>query len=447
MEILNLVREFLYSSKHDTNKQSLRTGLYWGIGFIGVFGIIDPFMMPSNHYIPWVIRYIFIIPLAASNIALSFIKGAEKYTNLMLIGSLYWGFLGILTMIYFTKPSDPAYYAYYAGLVQVYLWSSFMFRLSFKATVFFSVSVSIGYNLVAIFRQEMLSYGFESTQFAWFIGNNFFLNTTAILAIVGAYYMDNYKAKIEKSTQELKKEREELKIAKEKAEESNHLKTTFLANMSHEVRTPLNGIMSSISLLEDYDISVEDRKAFIDLLKKSCKRLLSTMTDIMEISKIETDQVTAEKVQFDLNILFVELFNDYKNFSNKNIQLNYTESIENLNILSDYDKLTIIMKQLIENAFKFTNEGAIEFGFKIENDNILVFVKDTGVGIPQHKQKIIFDVFVQADMDYNRSHEGTGLGLSISKAYIELMGGKIWVESTVGEGSTFYFTIPYVQAG
>lgn len=247
---------------------------------------------------------------------------------------------------------------------------------------------------------------------------------------------------------EKKQVMEELTKAKIKAEESDKLKSAFLANMSHEIRTPMNGIIGFLDLLREPDLSEESKNKYIDLVNRGGERLLNTINDIIEISKIEAGQM---KVQFSKVNIFDVMEYHYHFFEQQvdkqNVELRIGKSIYGYEevIITDKNKLEGILTNLLRNAIKFTKEGFIEFGNYIDDGNLVFYVSDTGIGIPEEKLDKIFDRFVQGDLyTYERPYEGSGLGLSIVKAYSGLMKGKVWVESEEGKGSTFYFSIPYV---
>ena len=242
----------------------------------------------------------------------------------------------------------------------------------------------------------------------------------------------------------------ELVKAKEKAEESDRLKSAFLANMSHEIRTPMNGILGFTSLLKEPGLTGEDQKRFIEIIEKSGNRMLSTVNDIIDISKIEAGQVDVILSEINLNKQMDELLEFFlPEARKKNIQLSVTNRVpeQQANFISDKEKLNSILTNFIKNAIKFTHSGSIEFGYSILEKNkqneLKFFVKDSGIGIPKERLNAIFNRFEQADIEDRQVFEGSGLGLAISKAYVEMLGGKIWVESELGVGSQFYFTIPY----
>lgn len=238
----------------------------------------------------------------------------------------------------------------------------------------------------------------------------------------------------------------ELMAAKIKAEESDHLKTVFLQNISHEIRTPMNGILGFIDLLDNHDLMETDRKKYLDIVKKSGNRLLNTINDVIEISKIESNQIILHKSEVYLEQFMSGLLRFFSNqAAEKNLALTLDNNLTDNSVLIETDKslLEKIFINLIKNAIKFTTTGSINLGYKIKKDMLEFYVKDTGCGIPANRQNAIYDRFVQSDLDITRSHEGSGIGLAISKAYVEMLGGNIWVESEVNKGSTFYFTIPF----
>jgi PAS domain S-box-containing protein len=242
---------------------------------------------------------------------------------------------------------------------------------------------------------------------------------------------------------------QKLITAKEKAEVNDRLKSAFLANMSHEIRTPMNGIIGFLDLLKEPDLSEENKAVYINIVTQSGHRLLDTINDIIEISRIEAGEVSVTMSEVNCS----ELLGYYHGFFRQQADqkgLNYTISNQLpggiRSFQTDRNKLECIITNLIKNAIKFTHSGSVEFGCSMEGDNLLFHIKDTGVGIPEDRIEAIFDRFVQADISSSRMHEGSGLGLSIVKAYIEILNGKMMVESEPGKGSTFSFSIPFIQS-
>lgn len=243
-----------------------------------------------------------------------------------------------------------------------------------------------------------------------------------------------------------KKNEEELIRAKVKAEESDKLKTAFLHNISHEIRTPMNAIVGFSTLLGDPEVDERSRKSYIDIIMQSSNHLLSIITDIVDISNIEANLIKTVKNEINVNKTLKYLFNQFITKTNeKQIKLVCEAGLSDPEalILTDRTKLTQILSNLINNALKFTDKGIIKIEYRLKENFLEFCVSDTGIGIsPVHHERI-FDRFYQVQSNVSRLYEGTGLGLAISKAYVELLGGKIWLSSEPGNGTKFFFTIPY----
>lgn len=239
------------------------------------------------------------------------------------------------------------------------------------------------------------------------------------------------------------KARDEIIQAKDKAVEADQLKSLFLANMSHEIRTPMNAIIGFTNMLREDDLSSEDRNSFIDVIQSNGNSLMTLIDSIVDFSKLETEQMTVSIGEFNFKPLFDSaseyaekmLISDQKQSEVKLIRT--TPDEPNIRIKSDRHRLNQVINHLISNAIKFTDQGEIEIGYKKENDKFLIFVRDTGTGIPKNKQKTIFERFAKVNSDKNRLYGGTGIGLTISRGLMKLMGGRIYVESAPGQGSTF----------
>lgn len=234
----------------------------------------------------------------------------------------------------------------------------------------------------------------------------------------------------------------ELIEARNKAVESDKLKSAFLANMSHEIRTPMNGILGFLDLLQDASLPQCEKEQFMDIMRLSGDRLLNTINDIIELSKIESDEMSTIYSEQNLNHCLMHLYEFFSVETNKKgIEL----SIEKVDVVvkTDFSKLDSILTNLIKNAIKFTDKGSITVNCQQINNKLQFSVKDTGIGIASNKLKMIFGRFSQADNTLSRGYEGSGLGLSICKGYTNVLGGDIWVDSVLGKGSTFYFTIDY----
>jgi PAS domain S-box-containing protein len=244
---------------------------------------------------------------------------------------------------------------------------------------------------------------------------------------------------------EQKRIQKELLIAKEKAEESDRLKSAFLANMSHEIRTPMNSIVGFASLLKGKIPDEERKEKYLEIITSNADHLLRLINDIIDISKIESGDIDLHLETVDIQKLFEELLKMF--FDRKpGVEIRFlTVSVPN--ILCDRVKLSQVLTNLLGNAIKFTNQGYVEYSVKLEGNSLVFRVEDTGSGVLEEMKELIFDRFAQGDNSASMSRGGTGLGLAIAKAYVEKMGGTIWVDSLPGKGSTFYFSIPYLPAG
>jgi len=256
---------------------------------------------------------------------------------------------------------------------------------------------------------------------------------------------------IKQDITEQKQMLEDLVKAREKAEESDRLKTAFLHNVSHEIRTPMNGILGFADLLKEPGLSSADRQEYIQNIEKSGARMLNIINQIVDFSRIEAGIEDVTLRETDINLIFEQVYNTFKpEVEAKGLQLSFLSGLSSAEALqiTDAAKLHAILAKLVRNAIKYTKQGSVEMGCKIADIHQKLFlqfyVKDTGIGIPKERQEAIFDRFVQADIEDKMAWQGAGLGLSISKAYVEMLGGKIWVESIEGNGSVFSFTLPYV---
>ena len=273
-----------------------------------------------------------------------------------------------------------------------------------------------------------------------------FWESVVISAILnGEGVITNFVA-VKEDITERKKMLEELIVAKEKAEESDRLKSAFLANISHEIRTPMNGILGFSELLKEPHLSGEEMSEFIELIQKSGHRMLNLINDLIDISCIDAEETKVEIREIPLNDLMRDIHTFFKpDARSKELRLTFTTGLSDNESLikTDSGKLTRVLTNLINNALKFTMKGGVDFGYSRKENTLEFYVIDSGIGIPVEMQDKVFDRFHQVDNSLTRGYEGAGLGLSISKALIKILGGTIHVESIDGAGTTFSFTIPY----
>ena len=235
-----------------------------------------------------------------------------------------------------------------------------------------------------------------------------------------------------------------IRKAEKKARESDFLKTAFLQNISHEIRTPMNAIVGFSDLLQEDNVSREKQEKYLKILANSSDQLLKVVNDVLDVSMIETDNVKVNLTDFSLRELFSQIQSNHTTIAKESVPIKYKNTLFENDYLVYSDKIRIeqVLDNLISNAIKFTFEGAISFGCEIKEDKLLFFVKDSGIGIDSENQEKIFDRFHRAEVETTKTIGGTGLGLAICKGNVDLLGGEIWVDSELGKGSEFYFTIP-----
>ncbi|MFY9153273.1 MAG: ATP-binding protein [Prolixibacteraceae bacterium] len=250
---------------------------------------------------------------------------------------------------------------------------------------------------------------------------------------------------IEAQNEKLNQVNAELILSKEKAEESDRLKTVFLSNMSHEIRTPMNGILGFLEMLKDVELTGEQKERYFEVIEQSGQRMLDLLNDLIDISRIEAGEVKACFSDCNINERIDYVRNFFKPaVERKGMQflikksLPYHESV----LKTDAMKVQTILTSLMKNAIKFSHQGLIELGYEKKEEFVEFYVRDTGIGISSDQHETIFERFRQVNESYSREYDGAGLGLAIAKSYVEILGGKLWVESEVGKGSTFFFTIP-----
>jgi len=432
----------------------------------GVFGYLDWMVIAEHAQLFNIIRYGIVIPLFSFVFIFSFSKYFIRYWQKLLFVSFIVGGAGISIMT-FVAPDN---YSYYAGMMLIFSAGYFFIKLRFFMATLAGWLTLIVFNIGA--------FAFSGHETNMIISNNFFFASANLIGMFAAYNIEFYTRKdfflnlqldkrnidIAEANKNLESKVAERTVqlvqAKEHAEESDRLKSAFLANMSHEIRTPMNGILGFAELLKNPSLSGLEQQEHIEIIKLSSDRMLNIINDIVDISKIEAGLIVVNTTETDINEQTAFIYTFFKpQAQSKNLSFTYKNGLlaNGAFVITDREKLLAVLTNMVKNAIKFTDSGSIEFGYTVESmaskTNFLAhdplplhlqfYIKDTGIGIPADRQKAIFDRFVQADISDSRAFQGAGLGLSISKAYIEMLGGEIWVESEEGIGSTFYFSIPY----
>lgn len=415
----------------------------------GIFGYLDHLVANDYKNLFHFIRFGIVVPTLLFVLVFSFSRYFERVWQELLFVCTLVGGAGIALMTILAPENS----IYYAGLMLIFSASYFFIKLRFFMATIASWLVLILFNIGVIFISDV--------PYETIISYNFFFVSANLIGMFGAYYMeyytrkdfylnqllDNRNTEIEEANKALEKkvaERTgELLLAKEKAEENDRLKSAFLANMSHEIRTPLNSIIGFAELINDPHFGNEQHAEFAKLIGEGGNNLLSVLSNIMDISKIEAGQIQIMRREFSVNNLIKSILREFsKKASQKAIELKTNFTDQEIQIYSDETKMRQVITNLLGNSLKFTEKGTIEIGFSLNDQMIEFYVKDTGIGIPETHHEKVFERFRQVETAYTRKYGGNGLGLPISKSLVELLGGSIWMESEEGKGSTFYFTVP-----
>jgi len=435
------------------------------------FGYLDS-VVAREYFSLFIIIRIIIVLLLLLVFFYSYSKKFRHTWQTVIFISYFAGAVGIILMLVML----PEVVVYSSGLILVFLAGSVLIKLRFLA---FSIA-----SWLVIFIYIITGIVWE-VDYSVVLSNTFFFSGAILIGMIAAYRTEvfnrdnfnlylqiakkniqieqanrNLEDKVEESTKLLNRSNRELReevrrraiiekeliAAKEKAEESDKLKSAFLANMSHEIRTPMNGILGFANLLHEAE-SEEEFNEFVDSIIKSGEHLLNLINDIIDLSKIEAGILKIEKSNFEINRLTREIYDMFSvdtNIITKNIAFTYRDGLPDNDCLiyTDRVRLKQIMINLVNNACKYTDRGSIEFYYEIKSKDLQFTVKDTGIGIPEESHKTIFDRFMQASSGRTSGRESTGLGLSITKTYLNLMGGSIAVKSTLDVGSEFSFILP-----
>ena len=440
------------------------------------FGYVD--LISSKEFLNefFLIRFFVVLPILLSVFILSFHTYFIKVWQLTLSISYLVGGTGIIYMLL----RNPDNIFYYGGMFLIFIAGYFFIKLRFIHAIIPGTLLLLIYNIGAFLGHTILDLSYQYL----FITNAFFIsaNIICMLALYNneklqrlhfyqrillskkqkeitemneslenqilerTHLLDDRNKRLKTEIKRSKEIEHKLTIAKNKAEESDHLKSAFLANMSHEIRTPMNGIIGFADLLKDPELTGEEQQKYLGVIERSGARMLNIITDLIDISTIEAGQMSLKDEVVNLKDELNKIYSFFVHDANmKGLQMNLKcpEIKQNFEFRTDLNKFQKIFKNLLKNSIKYTDEGVIEIGYTENENQIQFFVKDTGIGIPKDKQDIIFKRFVQADSSLSSAYEGAGLGLSITHSYVDMLGGNLWVQSEEGIGSQFYFTIPF----
>jgi len=423
-----------------------------------LFGFLDVMKVPEHVAYFHRIRFVYVIPLLLLVYVLSFTKFFVHVWQELLMLSFIVAGSGIALMIV----EVPENFTYYGGMMLIFSAGYFFIKLRF-----FAASVA-GWLTLIIFDGVAIVAG--TVEPFTLLTINFFYISANVIGMMAAYYIELYarrdfylnnqltqeqekvleanrtlERKVVERTAQLTQRNIELLAAKEQAERSDKFKSLFLANMSHEIRTPMNGIIGFAELIRETD-DCEEIAENVDIIITNGRHLLDLINDIVDVSKIEAGLMELKKLPFNLNELMRELHMFFKNdpmVLRKNLEIHlFLDLSDDVQITTDRMRLKQVLDNLLKNACKFTRQGHVEFGYRYQNKALVFSVEDTGIGIAEEEKEMIFRRFMQAATNITPNEEGSGLGLTISKAIVNVMGGDMWMESTAGEGSTFYFNLP-----
>jgi signal transduction histidine kinase len=462
-------QDYYYENSHIASRVSfLLTAILYSL-----FGYLD--YITTTEYLDafWTIRYFIVLPILLAVYISTFIRKLKNYWQPLMFFSYLVAATGISIMIV-VLPED---FIYSNGLLLIFFAGYVFIKLRF-----FWASVA---GWISLIIYNLLALNFGNIELTALIINNFFFVGANMIGMFAAYNAEVFdrrnfflleqveaknkdiaeinkglERKVEKRTALLNRRNEELHeeiarrivieqelvLAKEKAEQSDKLKSAFLANMSHEIRTPMNGIIGFANLLREAE-NEEELNEFIEIIIKNGDHLLNLINDIIDLSKIEAGILKVNKYPFNLNELTNELYKTFlmnPNVQERNLSIKMVNGLsdEQSTIITDRTRLNQILINIINNACKYTDRGSIEIGYSIKGDQLHFYVKDTGIGISEEQQEHLFERFMQVTLNNTPKREGTGLGLAITKTYLKMMGGNIQVRSTPNVGSTFSFYLP-----
>ncbi len=434
-----------FSRKADLSTRYLRLNMIAGAMLYLFFGLLDPYALPINYPKAWCIRsnfFIFLAVLAIYSFKRTLRKEAHSRLLLMMA---YGGSLGMYLIVLVASQDEFAYLHYSLGQPIMIVWAMTALRLQVKDMAYYTLFVLAGYAVISVGVQGLNSYPAGSTEYVSFLTGIFFLTGICSMALFGAWRFNSYSDRIKQKREQLLAEKQKLRNAYTKIEESDRLKSAFLANMSHEIRTPMHAVLGFSQLLRRPDISPEKQKKFIDLIESKGHQLLNLIDNILDLSRIDAQMVELEPKYFPVT----EVFNNLEGQMLSSMLTRHGRDSLNVRfdcpadapiIYADYNRLCLILFHLLDNAIKFTPRGTVLCTYQnIDNKNIFK-IADTGIGIPLKIQQNVFDRFTQSSDELNRTHSGSGLGLSIASGLLKLMNGHISLESEEGKGSIFTVT-------
>ena len=479
-------REF----RNDFSEKSLvvnRAGYFLCIFLYGIFGLLDVWIVPETKHIAWFIRFAIVIPVAILIIISSFYDFFKRHDQLLLVVSSSIVGFGIVMMIAFSKPNELGYKYYYSGLILVLIWLYTFIRLRFWDSMVSGLTITMGYELVAIFVQHLTDGTMESEGMLVFISNNFFFISANILGLFASYHNEklhrsdflqkrtiseenimivDFSKMLHKKNEEITMQGQELEIQHERLSEQNHLleqqkqsillqnkklqeinatKDKFFSIIAQDLRNPFNNILASSEMVATNFNAMNPTQILksVTLINNSANSAYKLLANLLEWARSQTGLIEFKPERTKLkDVIDLAIGNTQSLATDKNISLihNLGNRIE---VFVDKNMMNTVLRNLITNAIKYTQRGGeINIGAFVRDNNVIVSVIDNGVGISSEIMGKLFKISEKVSMAGTEKETGTGLGLLLCKEFVEKHGGDIWVESHLGKGSAFKFSLP-----
>lgn len=445
--MVNLLIRY-FNRKADLSTRFLRLNFVAAVTLYLLFGIVDMYAMPQSYHKAWCIRSNFAIILSVFAL-LSFKPRLKKSTHrVLIISSVLVASLGLFLMTLIATQYEYAYTHYVYGQCLIILWAVAAYKLNTRDISLVSILIVSVHLIIAIGVQKLHLYHQGSSELAAFASGLFVLICTCLISIFGAWRYDQYISRLNRKREQLFNEKQKLRRAIFKAEESERLKSAFLANMSHEIRTPMHAVLGFSQLLRRPDVSKEKQNEFINLIETKGNQLLGLVDNILELSRIDAQMVQLEMKYFQVQELFDSLQNQMlesilirNNKANLNIRFDCNGGQPVL--YADYNRISLMLFHLLDNAVKFTQHGSVLCTYQSNGEVHIFRVADTGIGISKEQVSVIFNRFRQSYDNESRPYSGTGLGLSIVQGLVKILNGEIHVDSAPQKGSVFTVVLPH----
>lgn len=416
----------------------IRIGYFLCMILYGIFGILDIWIVPETKNIAWFIRFAIVFPVVIFIIIISYSAFFKRYNQLLLVISSTIVGLGIVFMIAYSKPTELGFKFYYSGLVLVLIWIYTLIRLRFWNSVISGLIITLGYEIIAIFVQQLTHESPKSENMLIFINNNFFFLSANIIGLFASYH-------IEKLHRSDFLQKQTILLKNKELNKLNSDKNRFIAILAHDLKSPFNSILGFLELLTInlHKYNIEKIEKQINIVNNSAKNTFRLLEDLLLWVRANSGKIPYEPKKLNFANICDEVIENLKLTANKkNIIINHFSTAE-INIFADKNMVNTVLRNLVSNSIKFTNiNGIIGIYAETNLNTVIISVSDNGIGIEPDTLNKLFDISQKISTGGTENEIGTGLGLVLCKEFVEKHGGKIWVESVFGKGSDFKFTMP-----